>query len=374
MDAGRKRELEATVYSGKRLGRADGIDLYECNDLVWLGRLAHHVRTRRNGDRVLFGVSRRLDLGGWDGEQDPERVEEAVVRATAMANEQVTELHIVNAVDPRLSWEHYPRMLSALRDALPGTSLMCFSAADFHSLEQASGQSAEAILDALIDAGLTSLYGGGAVLSSGGVELRRAGAGFLDGDIQQPTVDRAERREEWVRIHRLAHAKGLKTPAFMVYGHDERPDDRVDHVLRLRELQDETNGFAVFTPLRYQPDTEAVPASPAESLKLFAVSRLLLDNVPHLESSWTVHGLSVAQLSLNFGADALAGPIAADETGRDGDFEGAPDTLDRDDLRQLIWDAGLRPVERDGRYAVLREYDAAPTLADRRAEPQRVWA
>lgn len=209
MDAGLKRELEAKVYAGERLTRADGAALHASDDLAWLGRLAHHRRTERNGDRVLF----RGDTAESDKSADSEK------RATA-----------------------------------------------------------------------------------------RYGAG-----------------EEWI-----------------------------DEVLRLRERQERSGEFAAFVPL--PEGDEATPTAPAATLKAFAIARLLFDNVPHIGAVTTAHGRSVAQLVLNFGADDLTGD------------------LDRDDLLELIWDAGLRPVERDAGYAVVEEFEPAPTLASRRSEPQQVWA
>jgi aminodeoxyfutalosine synthase len=174
----------------------------------------------------------------------------------------------------------------------------------------------------------------------------------------------------------------------MLYGHIEEPRHRVDHVLRLRELQDETGGFQVFIPLRYQHDfvdaadgkirnriqARTTMAAPAESLKTFAVSRLLFDNVPHVKCFWVMHGLSVAQLSLNFGVDDLDGSVVEYKITHDADEYGTPNTMHREDLLHLIWDAGFQPVERNTRYEVVREYDPPVPLAERRAEPQQVWA
>ncbi len=225
-----------------------------------------------------------------------------------------------------------------------------------------------------MDAGLESLTGGGAEI--------------FDWEIRKQIVDHNCHWEDWSRIHRLAHEKGMKTPATMLYGHIEEPRHRVDHVMRLRELQDETGGFAVFIPLRYQHDfvdskdgkirnriqSRTTMAAPAESLKTFAVSRLMFDNVPHVKCFWVMHGLSVAQLSLNFGV------------GRPGRFGRRIQDHPRRRLvrhahhhasrgpADLIWDAGFQPVERNTRYEVVREYAKAPSLADKRSEPQQVWA
>src|SRR5438128_4351190 len=324
MDVGRQRELENKVLAGERLSYDDGVALYESDDLAWLGDLAHTVRTRLNGDKVFFNVNRHLNLTNVcaascaycsfqrkPGEKDAYtmRIEEAVKLAKAMEVDSLTELHIVNGLHPTLPWRYYPRSLRELKAALPNVSLKAFTATEIHHFETISGLSASEILDELIDAGLESLTGGGAEI--------------FDWEVRQHIVDHRTHWEDWSRIHRLAHEKGLKTPCTMLYGHIEEPRHRVDHVLRLRELQDETGGFQVFIPLRYQHDfvdmkdgkvrnrlqARTTMAAPAESLKTFAVSRLLFDNVPHVKCFWVMHGLSVAQLSLNFGADDLDGSV-----------------------------------------------------------------
>src|SRR6185369_4326122 len=385
----RKAELTEKIAAGKRLDYADGVDLYAADDLAWLGGLANGVRTAKNSDITYFNVNRHLNLTNVcnascaycsferkPGQADAYtmRVEEAVAKALAMKDDGITELHIVNGLHPTLPWRYYPRVLRELKAALPEVAPKAFTATEVHWFEKISGLPADEILDELIDAGLESLTGGGAEI--------------FDWEIRQHIVDHATHWEDWSRIHRLAHAKGLRTPATMLYGHIEEPRHRVDHVLRLRELQDETGGFAVFIPLRYQHDfvdsadgkirnrlqARTTMASPAESLKTFAVSRLMFDNVPHVKCFWVMHGLSVAALSLSFGADDLAGSVVEYKITHDADAYGTPHTMHREDLLDLIWDAGFQPVERNTRYEVVREYDKAPSLADRRSEPQQVWA
>ena len=193
-------------------------------------------------------------------------------------------------------------------------------------------------------------------------------------------MDHATHWEDWSRIHRLAHAKGLRTPATMLYGHIEEPRHRVDHVLRLRELQDETGGFAVFIPLRFQHDfhdskdgkvrnrlmTQPM-ATGVEALKTFAVSRLLLDNFDHVKCFWVMHGLSTAQLALNYGADDLDGSVVEYKITHDADNFGTPDKMTREDLLELIRDAGFTPVERNTRYEVIREFEGPEPGAARGA-------
>jgi aminodeoxyfutalosine synthase len=388
MDAGLKQELEDKVLGGERLTREDGEALYASDELAWLGELAHHVRTQKNGDTVLFNVNRHLCLTNVctascaycsfqrkPGEKDAYtmRVEEAVRLAKAMEPAGITELHIVNGLHPTLPWKYYPRVLRELKAALPQVALKAFTATEIHFFEEISGLPAEEVLDELIDAGLESLTGGGAEI--------------FDWEVRQHIVDHKTHWEDWSRIHRIAHGKGLKTPCTMLYGHIEEHRHRVDHVLRLCELQDETGGFVVFIPLRYQHDgsgdssrnrlmDRTTMASGAEALRTFAVSRLLFDNIDHVKNFWVMHGLSTAQLSLSFGADDLDGSVVEYKITHDADHFGTPDTMTREDLLDIIRDAGFTPAERNTRYDIVKEYDGPVSLADRRREPQpmKAWA
>lgn len=382
IDAGRMRELEAKVYAGERLTYDDGVALYDTDDMAWLGSLAHHVRTEKNGDRVMFNINRHLNLTNVcvascaycsfqrkPGEKDAYtmRVEEAVRLAKTMEAEQLTELHIVNGLHPTLPWRYYPKVLRELKAALPQVALKAFTATEIHFFEGLSGLPAEEVLDELIDAGLESLTGGGAEI--------------FDWEIRKQIVDHKTHWEDWSRIHRIAHAKGLKTPCTMLYGHIESPRHRVDHVLRLRELQDETGGFIVFIPLRFQHDASGDPrnrlqhipmSTGVEVLKTFAVSRLLFDNVQHVKNFWVMHGLTTAQLSLSYGADDLDGSVVEYKITHDADHFGTPDKMTRDDLLAVIRDAGFTPVERNTRYEVIKVYDGPDR--HRRDVPQEIWA
>src|SRR6201995_4471137 len=375
----RKAELTEKITAGERRSRPDGEDLYDCGDLAWLGAMAHGVGTAKNGDVVFFNVNRHLNLTNVctascaycsferkPGQKDAYtmRGEGAVEKALAMKDDGLPELHIVNGLHPTLPWKYYPRVLRELKAALPQVALKAFTATEVHWFEEISGLGADEILDELIDAGLESLTGGGAEI--------------FDWDVRKQIVDHKTHWEDWSRIHRIAHRKGLRTPATMLYGHIEEPRHRVDHVLRLRELQDETGGFPGFTPLRFHnDDTRLSPlpmAQPADVLRTFAVSRLLLDNFDHVKVFWVMHGLSTSQLALNYGADDMDGSVVEYKITHDADHFGTPDKLTRDDLLNLIRDAGFTPQERNTRYEVLREYPGPVTLADRRAEPQAVWA
>src|ERR687893_769138 len=213
MDSGLKREIEQKVRAGDRLSYDDGIALYDCDDLAWLGGLAHEVRTAKNGEVVVFNVNRHLNMTNVcsascaycsfqrkPGEKDAYtmRIDEAVRKAKEMEGEQLTELHIVNGLHPTLTWRYYPKVLRELKAALPDVKLKCFTATEVQWFEKISGLPADAILDELMDAGLESLTGGGAEI--------------FDWEVRQHIVDHECHWEDWSRIHRTAHAKGLKTP------------------------------------------------------------------------------------------------------------------------------------------------------------------
>ncbi|MDX6287436.1 MAG: aminodeoxyfutalosine synthase [Frankiales bacterium] len=369
--------------AGERLTYDDGVALYESDDLAWLGGLAHEMRTRRHGDVAYFNVNRHLNLTNvcaascaycsfqrkpGEAEAYTMRVEEAVRLAKEMEPAGITELHIVNGLHPTLPWKYYPRSLRELKAAVPGVALKAFTATEIHWFERISGLSADEILDELIDAGLESLTGGGAEI--------------FDWEIRQQIVDHDTHWEDWSRIHRIAHSKGLRTPCTMLYGHIEEPRHRVDHVLRLRELQDETGGFVVFIPLRFQHDAAGDPrnrlqntttmATGAEALKTFAVSRLLFDNIDHVKCFWVMHGLTTAQLALSYGADDLDGSVVEYKITHDADGFGTPHEMTRDDLLQLIREAGFRPVERDTRYRVTQEYAGPDPSLRETPQPMRV--
>src|SRR5262249_25452496 len=228
-------QLEVCAPARGRPPRGAGGAPHAPDHLAGLGGLPPPRRTELNGDRVMFNVNRHLNLTNVcsascaycsfqrkPGEKDAYtmRVHEAVAKAREMEGEQLTELHIVNGLHPTLPWKYYPRVLRELKAALPDVSLKCFTATEIHWVEKISGLRADELLDELIDAGLASLTGGGAEI--------------FDWEVRQKIVDHATHWEDWSRIHRLAHAKGLRTPATMLYGHIEEPRHRVDHVLRLR--------------------------------------------------------------------------------------------------------------------------------------------
>ncbi|WP_019549491.1 hypothetical protein [Streptomyces sulphureus] len=323
MDAELRGELEEKARSGARLSREDGVALLSSDDLAWLGGLAHAARLAAVGDVGYLAVTRRLDLAG------PEPAAAARESASAGATEVVVTG--VESVAGQVGWAAVPERLRAVAAELAaGTSLAACSASQLRGLARRAE-----LLAALRSAGVTSLAGEG------------------------PSLFDAPDAPELAEIHGAAHAAGLGTEATFAYGHGESSEQLVDRLLDLRRLQDSTGGFSLLAPLRYEgPDNH--PATGAAALKVFAVARLLVDNVPHLRVGWESHGLFTAQLALNHGADEVAGEPVEEAAG--------PDELTREELVELVRDAGFRPVERDAAFGVLREHPGPDP--DRRESPQ----
>ncbi|MDQ3700859.1 MAG: aminofutalosine synthase MqnE [Chloroflexota bacterium] len=354
-------ELERKVRAGERLSAEDGLALYAAPDLAWLGHLARFAQERVSGDRVYFNVNRHLNLTNVckakcafcsfrrdEGEAGAytmtveEAVETAVRTASAL---DITELHIVNGLHPSLPFDYYLDTLRALKAALPQVQLKAFTAVEIWWFARITGRSHEDVLRALVAAGLDSLPGGGAEIFAPRVRRRICG--------YKSTA------EDWLEIHRTVHRMGLRTNCTMLYGHVETAEDRVDHVLRLRMLQDETGGFQVFIPLRFHNEHNRMAhlpmATPEESARVFAVSRLLLDNVPHLKAYWIMLGLETARMLLDYGADDLDGTVVQERIYHMAGAE-TPHELGLDDLLGVVRSAGRVPVQRDTVYNELRVY------------------
>ncbi|MBA0053893.1 aminofutalosine synthase MqnE [Streptomyces sp. AJS327] len=360
MDAGLRRELEEKVRSTERLSQADGLALHDCDDLAWLGGLAHAARLRHHDDAGHFAVARRLTLA-----PAPEAGAAEAVAAEA-AGAGFTEVHVSGGAPETLAdWAAYPRALREVRGRLPeGVTLGALTPTEIHHLGRTFGVPAEALLDDLLEAGVESLAGGA-------TEATAWEAGRY-------TADPEGYGENWARVQRLAHARGLRTQATLLYGHSEGAAHRVERLLRIRELQDETGGFRAVTPLRAltgplgaAPDPKAAgpTATGAEVLRVFALARLLVDNVPHVQAVWGPHETQTAQLALLHGADDLFGAVtvAGGTTGAAPEASGA-EGPGRSELLDLITDAGFRPVERTSAYAELRAYPGPDP--DRRESPQ----
>ncbi|HVS01556.1 MAG TPA: aminofutalosine synthase MqnE [Thermoanaerobaculia bacterium] len=362
------RELAAKVCHRERLDEADAVQCFTTPHLLHLGRLADHVRRRLHGDLAYYNVNRHLNptnvcvytynckfcsFAALEGEPHAWQMshEEVYAHAAEQGGNRVTELHIVGGLHPHLDLAWYEEMLRGLRARFPDAHLKAFTAIEIGWFAQRERLSIEEVLRRLMAAGLGSLPGGGAEIFH--QEVRKV---ICDGKLDA---------EEWLEVHRVAHRLGLKSNCTMLYGHVEGVEHKVDHLLRLRALQDETGGFNCFIPLAYHPENNYLGleyhTTGSEDLRHLAAARLVLDNVPHVKAYWIMVTPKLAQVALSFGADDLDGTVveetiyhmAGADTGQQ---------LSRGELERIIRAAGCVPVERDTLYNPLSREAAVASL------------
>jgi aminodeoxyfutalosine synthase len=356
--------LREKVEAGERLDAADGLALYESSDLLALGDLADRARRLRGGGDDVYFV-RNLTLNQTnvcrvkcrfcafaraareEGAYTLSPAELAEEAKRSYELEPYNELHVVNGESPQVDFAWYLETMRALREALPSVHLKCYSASEIHHMSRLSGLSYEQVLSELKEAGLDSLTGGGAEIFSA--------------RVRKLIAPGKEPAENWLEVNRVAHGLGIPSHCTMLYGHVETLAERVDHLIRLRELQDETGGFLAFVPFAVhlentRLDPDLLPTTATDVLRTIAVSRLLLDNVAHVKAYWIAMGLPLAQVALEFGADDVQGTV-----GREQVFHAAGATTETeqavDRLVRYIQAAGRVPVERDTLYNELRRWD-----------------
>ena len=330
--------------------------LFESNDLIVVGALANLVRERLNGDFTYYNVNRHMNYtnvcvsdcafcGFYRRVRHPEAYEWSVAECVEIAakayREGARELHIVGGLHPRLQFDYYSSLLGELKSKFPDMHLKAFTMVEIDHLTRTCRMSDDEVIQGLIDAGLDSCPGGGAEI------------------LRDPTRSKIcahkTSGERWLELSEKVHRHGIKTNATMLYGHIESFEDRVDHLIRLRELQDKTGGFMCFIPLAFHPegtDLSHLPGPSAiDSLKTIAISRLLLDNIPHIKAYWVMLGKNIAQVALRFGADDLDGTINEGGTLMESYLaEGHANHLTKAGIEELIKGAGRTPVERDTLY------------------------
>ena len=359
--------LDAIVHklqSGERLSGEDGLALLRHPDVVAVGQLANGVRERLHGDRTYFNRNMRLEVTNVCVASclfcSFAKLEEGAPGAHTMPLEKAwheleirmadppSEIHVVNGLHPGLPFSYYEDLLSGFKRIKPDIHLKCFTAVEIHFFAQHYGMTYRQVLERLRRAGLDSLPGGGAEIFHPEVRSRIS-------------HDKAT-GDEWLDVHRVAHSLGMRTNATILYGHIETFEHRVDHLLRLRALQDETRGLQAFIPLAFHPDGNGMKNLPAptaiDALRMIAVSRLLLDNVPHVKAYWVSMTPEVAQIALRFGADDVDGTIVHETIYRAAGSR-SPGALTTEQLVRLIQEAGRVPVERDTLYNVVREHPRA---------------
>src|SRR5271165_1382161 len=361
-DDARLNPIAARVLAGERLDFKDGLALYGSPDILAVGWLANLVRERMHGNVAYFNVNRHINptnvcvaacrLCAFGRKKDTVgaytmALEQAWETAASGYSEAVTEFHIVGGLHPDLPFEYFLDLVSGLKERFPLVHIKAFTMVEVSFLAKRAKLSIPETLRRMKAAGVDSCPGGGAEI-------------FAD-RVRHIICDHKIDGDEWLETARQAHLAGLKSNATMLYGHIENDEDRVDHLVRLRELQDETGGFQTFIPLAFHPDNTALDHLPKSTgmtdIRQIAVGRLMLDNFPHIKSYWQMVSPKIAQISLRFGADDIDGTVVEEKIYHDAGAT-TPQGMRRQDLVRLITAAGRVPVERDTLYrSVMRNQD-----------------
>ena len=355
------------VVSGARLSFDDGLALYRSPDILAIGWLANYVREQMHGDTTYFNVNRHINptnvcvaacrLCAFGRKKDAAgaytmALEEAWASAASGYSEAVTEFHIVGGLHPDLPLEYFLDLIAGLKERFPQVHIKAFTMVEVSFLAKRAKLSIRETLEKLKASGVDSLPGGGAEI-------------FAD-RVRHIICDHKIDGGEWLETARTAHQIGLRSNATMLYGHVESDEDRVDHMLRLRELQDETGGFQTFIPLAFHPANTALDhlstTTGLEDIRQVAIGRLLLDNFAHIKSYWQMVTAKMAQISLRFGADDIDGTVVEEKIYHDAGAT-TPQGLRRADLIRLITEAGRVPFERDTLYRAVTRSEDSFTIA-----------
>jgi aminodeoxyfutalosine synthase len=344
-------DIRDKVETGQRLSFEDGLRLFRCPEPLAVGALAHRARTRLHGDKAFYVVNRHINYTNvcvngcvfcaYQREEGQSGgfvlTREDVLAKLEAAPLPPREVHIVGGCHPRLDLAYFEDILSTIRDRYPDAILKCFTAVEIAHFASLEGISTRKVLSRLKEAGLGMLPGGGAEIFAP--------------DVRERLCPRKATADEWLAIHEEAHGLGLKTNATMLFGHIESLEDRVDHLIRLRESQDRGGGYTCFIPLPFLTENSQLkidnPLTGLEELRTIAVSRLLLDNIPHIKAYWVMLGVKQAQAALKFGADDFDGTVIEEKIGHEAGAT-SEQGLTRSELEDMIRGCGCTPVERDG--------------------------
>jgi aminodeoxyfutalosine synthase len=350
----RLKPIADKVLAGERLSMDDGIALYRSPDLLAVGWLANHVREKRHGNITYYNVNRHINptnvcvahckLCAFG--RDPNApgaytfaLEEIYQRAEQGVREGATEFHIVGGLHPDLTFDHYLELVRGLKQRCPSVHIKAFTMVEVHYFARIAKLPIEEVLHKMKEAGVDSCPGGGAEI--------------FHPRVRKIICDHKTSGQMWLSTAKKTHEAGLRSNATMLYGHVETEEERVDHLVKLRELQDETHGFVAFIPLAFHPDNTALSHIPKPTgyadLRNIAVARLLLDNFDHIKAYWIMLSPSIAQIALRFGANDLDGTVVEEKIYHDAGAKTSEFTP-RAELERLIRAAGRVPVERDTLY------------------------
>jgi aminodeoxyfutalosine synthase len=350
----RLKPIADKVLTGQRLSIDGGIALYRSADLLAVGWLANYVREKRHGNITYYNVNRHINptnvcvahckLCAFG--RDPNApgaytfaLEEIYQRAEQGVREGATEFHIVGGLHPDLTFDHYLELVRGLKQRCPAVHVKAFTMVEVHYFARIAKLSIEEVLHKMKDAGVDSCPGGGAEI--------------FHPRVRKIICDHKTSGQMWLSTAKKAHEAGLRSNATMLYGHVETEEERVDHLIKLRELQDQTHGFVTFIPLAFHPENTALSHIPKPTgyadLRNIAVARLILDNFDHIKAYWIMLSPSMAQIALRFGANDLDGTVVEEKIYHDAGAKTSEFTP-RAELERLIRAAGRIPVERDTLY------------------------
>ncbi len=347
-------DIYEKVENQKRLNSDDGLLLYKTTDLISLGKMADMVRKRKNGLSTYFTMNQHINPTNVcrnnclfcayyrkEGQEGAYRMSLDTIRKKVeeRLDEDIKEIHIVGGLDDHLPYDYYMDVLRVVREIRPDVNIKAYTAVEIAYLAERSGKSWDQVLDDLIEAGLQAMPGGGAEIFSERVKRKL----FMD----------KLSSNDWIKIHHIAHGKGIRTNATMLYGHIESLEERVDHFIQLRQAQDESGGFLTFIPLAFHPENTCMHKLPQatgfDDLRNIAVSRLMLDNFDHIKAYWVMLGTKLAQIALSFGADDIDGSVVEERIYHMAGSDSAQ-MMTSKQLTALISECGLEAVERDALY------------------------
>jgi aminodeoxyfutalosine synthase len=351
-------DIERKLAAGERLTFDEGVRLFETPDLLAVGWLANRERERRHEARTYYNYNIRLEatnvcvasclfcsfarLKPGDPGAYTMSLEQAWDKLRSRQHQPLTEVHVVNGLHPDLPFSYYTELLAGFKKIRPEIHLKCFTAVEIAFFADLYGMTDEQVLRELMKAGLDSLPGGGAEI-------------FAERVRRKISQDKCG-TDRYLAIHRLAHRLGMRSNVTMLYGHIETNEERVDHMLRARALQDETGGFQAFIPLAFHPDNNQMRKLPAptaaDTLRVHAVARLMLDNIAHIKAFWIATGIEVAQTALWFGADDLDGTVQEERIYHMAGSR-TPETMTTKQIERLIAATGRQPLERDTLYNIV---------------------
>lgn len=352
------KKIREKIESGERISKDEAIYLFDCSDLMALGEMAHYIKQRKHGDKVFFNQNyhlnmtnicvNRCELCAFSRNKDDD---DAYCMEAGQIKEQmellpegVTEIHIVNGLHPDKPFDYYLEAIREIKKIRPDLQIQAFTAIEIEWFSRISSLSVEEVLKILKSEGLTALPGGGAEI--------------FDPEIRSKICSKKISGQRWLEVMEIAHRLGIKTNATMLYGHLEKYEDRIDHLIKLRQLQDKTSGFMAFIPLSFHPQNTRfshLPKTTAlDDLKTHAISRIMLDNFDHIKAFWIMITPRLSQVSLYFGVSDFDGTVVQEKITHSAGAQ-TPEALNREEIVSIIKETGKIPVERDTLYRIIEE-------------------